>query len=300
MKKMYTDSYSEPDMQQQGIMNKAPIKKQVNIGSIGQMEVYRGERPTPLLQPVNPPHSLVGRDKILEDLTYSFLTDDASAFWTLWGQAGIGKTALAAVFANEQQILDAFADGILWVELGEAFDPAELLHHWMGELGIYDMITTPEDQMDLIQGVIGHRRMLIVLDDVRHLEDALWFKIGGPRCMYLLTTRDEDIAREFAGQKNSIVIQALREEESLELLKQFAQFVVERYQPEMHALIQAAEGVPLDLILIGKYLQKEAASQQSRRILQALEDLKELAQQKKLAAHFETETSLHSTNRQHP
>jgi hypothetical protein len=41
----------------------------------------------------------------------------------------------------------------------------------------------------VIHAAIGLRRMLLVIDDAWQLDEALAFKVGGPNCVHLLTTR---------------------------------------------------------------------------------------------------------------
>src|SRR5215472_3769377 len=77
---------------------------------------------------------------------------------------------------------------------------------------------------------IGMRRMLLVVDDAWHLEEALAFKIGGPHCAYLVTTRLPKVAQGFAGD-GSVVIQELSEDHGLLLLKKLAPIAVEA-EPE--------------------------------------------------------------------
>ena len=221
----------------------------------------------------------MGRDKILAQLQQSILTEKTSSFYALTGVPGIGKTASATVLTHTKEILEYFTGGILWATLGAKANVNELLKDWASELGLYDSDDSLDKHCDQIQGTIGNRRMLIVIDDVRDVENALWFKFGNPHCIHLLTTRDERVAREFAESKNCLMLPELDSSQGEQLVSQFAGWVVEKFSNDVRDIIQAIGGLPLALLLIGKYLQKEGKSQQSCFIVQALERLKVLAQQ---------------------
>ncbi len=60
-----------------------------------------------------------------------------------------------------------------------------------------------EDWSRMLHSIIGQRRLLLVIDDAWRIEAALAFKIGGPHCAYLVTTRFPNIALHFtSGEGN--------------------------------------------------------------------------------------------------
>jgi len=219
---------------------------------------------------------LVGRDELLEQLK-QYLCDgkrlNASA---LNGLPGVGKTALARELVYDNDILQHFCDGVLWVSLGQRPNLSGLLGRWGSLLGI------PASEMALLNGedereraihyLIGTRRMLLVIDDAWKIDEALTFKVGGPNCAYLLTTRIPSVALHFANG-GTIHVQELNEEDSLKLLAQFVPDIVTNEPDAARALVQFAGALPLALTLMGKYLQSEAYSGQPRRLHAALERL---------------------------
>src|SRR5205807_1849802 len=76
----------------------------------------------------DPPADFVARPKEFEALRQSILygkRDRPTAITTaLRGAGGYGKTTLAQALCQDEQIKNAFADGILWVTLGESQSPA--------------------------------------------------------------------------------------------------------------------------------------------------------------------------------
>ena len=227
----------------------------------------------PFLAPPKPTYRLIGRDNLFTYLKEQLFTKKCLA---LNGLPGIGKTALAVELANDSEILEQFPDGILWAGLGRQPDLLAHLGTWAAKLGISQVeiakLRNIEAWAKAIHTAIGMRRMLLIVDDAWQAEASLAFKLGGPNCAHLLTSRIPGIAMEFAGE-DVTTVKELNEGESLMLLTQLAPKVVEAEPDEAKSLVQAVDGLPLALIIMGKYLQRESYSGQPRRLHRALERL---------------------------
>lgn len=145
----------------------------------------------------------------ITSLKQSLCCDAPPVVSALYGLPGVGKTTLAIELVNDREIRDHFQDGILWVEPGPRPDIATLLHKWGMLLGsaapeIMER-TSARHWASILHTVIGTRRMLLVIDDAWRCEDALAFKVGGPNCGYLLTTRIPSVALDFAREKAMLV-----------------------------------------------------------------------------------------------
>lgn len=244
------------------------------------------QQTVPFLAPAKFPYSLVGRDSFLFNLKQRLLAEDHPEFLALYGPLGIGKTTLSLELAYDKNLLEHFPDGVLWANLGENADLFQILGDWLLALDVHEKIIeeliTLRDRLNRLQAMIGKQRMLLFIDDVHKAPDMLYFRVGGPNCAHLLTTKERGIALEFAGENNSMLVKRLETEESLKLLKQFARFVIEQHSEEIRELIHIVDNLPRDIILLGKYLRKESLDQNPNRILQALETLKTAAQQETL------------------
>jgi tetratricopeptide (TPR) repeat protein/DNA-binding XRE family transcriptional regulator len=222
--------------------------------------------------PSLPAVPLVGRDGQLTSLKQSLCAGKTVSLTALHGLPGVGKTTLAIALAHDAAIRQYFCDGILWAGLGPNPNIPGLLSHWGALLGISQTESTLEAWAQAIHTAIGVRRMLVIIDDVWQLEDALVFKVGGPQCAHLITTRFPTIAA-YTDPAGPIVLQELDAGESVTLLRWLAPDVVEQEMHKVQELVQAVGGLPLALTLMGNYLRKQAYSGQARRMVAALQRL---------------------------
>ena len=239
------------------------------------------EQAVPFLAPALPTHcpSLVGRQGLLEALKQK-LRCGTSAL-ALNGLPGIGKTALALSLAHDEQVLARFPDGVLWASLGREADLFALLGKWATALGFtageIAQRRTVAQRRALLKAAIGRRKMLLIIDDAWHPQAALTLKLGGINCAHLVTTRQPMIALEFAGEEVTKVAE-LSPHDALRLLNVFAPMVMAADAKGAQEVVNAVGGLPLAIMLMGRYLQKEAYQGhplQVRRALRGLRDAEE-------------------------
>jgi tetratricopeptide (TPR) repeat protein len=243
--------------------------------------VRRGESPAehhvPFLAPPRPPYDLVGRDTLLHDLKRRLFSHDSLAHSALTGLPGVGKTALAVELAHDPDVLAHFYDGVLWASLGRQPDVLATLGMWGMALGVHASEMSRheriEDRAWVVHAAIGMRWMLLVIDDAWQAEEALAFRLGGPHCAHLLTTRISNIALEFAGE-GMIKVNELSLNDGLVLLARLAPETVRARPRQAQALVQAVGGLPLALNLMGRYLREETHTGCSRRLHEAIDLLR--------------------------
>lgn len=217
---------------------------------------------------------LTGRAHELSQLEQSLCTSKSCV--ALSGLPGVGKTALAAELAQSSVLQQHFSDGILWVSLGPAANVPGELRRWGALLDLAEdgpaHLESIEEWMRALHARIGVRKMLLIIDDAWSCQEALAFKIGGPNCAYLLTTRFPTLALSFANTGARVVAE-LSESESLQLLARFVPEIIAREPAEMRELVRLSGGLPLVLQIMGKYLQTQVYCGQPRRWRAALEYL---------------------------
>ncbi|QBD80036.1 helix-turn-helix domain-containing protein [Ktedonosporobacter rubrisoli] len=219
---------------------------------------------------------LVGRDHLLEQLRERLCGGGSITLTALNGLPGVGKTALAVQLAHDPSVRTHFCDGLLWAALGPRPNVLGQLSRWGALLGIAtsEMVnkSCAHDLAEAIRAAIGMRRMLLVIDDAWDLEDALAFKVGGPHCAFILTTRFPTLALGFTSD-GATLVEELDEDDGIELLKKLAPGIDILETEVMRDLIHSVGGLPLALTLMGKYLRAQAYSQQPRRIRGAVQRL---------------------------
>lgn len=143
-----------------------------------------------------PPADFVPRPTEFEALKTQLLDpntrDSVAITAALPGAGGYGKTTLARALAHDEDIQDAYFDGILWAELGEQ-GSARVLPL------ISDLITliegqsraigTKEGARTALAEALGDRRILLVVDDVWRRTDLEAFLHGGRHTTRPITTR---------------------------------------------------------------------------------------------------------------
>lgn len=222
-------------------------------------------------------YRLIGRNDILHQLKQRLFGSKNVVLTALNGIPGVGKTSLALALTQDDEVREYFRDGMLWAGLGPQPNVLSLLSRWGMLLGIASAeiakLSSAEAWITAIHAAIGERKLLLVIDDVWKLEDGLVFKVGGPRCAYVVTTRFPQLAIQFAAE-GATLVEELNEDDSMALLAQLAPAFVAGEPDEALALVRAVGGLPLALTLIGKYLRTQAYSGQLRRLHAALEKLR--------------------------
>jgi molecular chaperone DnaK len=259
---------------------------QVNYNTVTLMFQDKTERTIPFLAPPQSSRELVGRAVLLQGLKQQLFAGGSLALSALHGLPGVGKTALALALAHEREVLGHFCDGVLWAGLGRESNVLAYLSTWGIALGIpQSEIEKQTNLSTLTQAVhkaIGSRRMLLVIDDAWSVEAALAFKLGGPHCAHVVTTRLPQVAEAFAGG-GTVVVQELSEDDGLKLLEQLAPGVTEMAPGEARELVRVVGGLPLQLTLMGKYLRVHMQTGQPRRLRAALDRLKQVHERLQLS-----------------
>lgn len=233
----------------------------------------------PALPPA-PVEELVGREQLQTQLKLRLRRKSYQAVAALSGWPGVGKTALAISLAHDSELRQHFRAGVLWANLGPDADLLDELRRWGQVLEIDEsQLTHPENIEDwgrAIHARIGERELLLIIDDAWTCQDALAFKIGGPNCAYLLTTRIPAVALYFA-DTGALLVDELDTPESLQLLARFVPTLVTQEAAALREMVRLVGGLPLALHLLGTHLRAHLHSGQPRRWRAALERLKQPA-----------------------
>ena len=151
-------------------------------------------------------------------------TERAVVITVITGTAGVGKSALAVHWAH--QVRDLFPDGQLYVNLrgfgpaGSAMEPAEAIH------GFLDAFAVPSDRIPLdlderaalYRSILADLRVLVVLDNARDVEQVRPLLPGSPRCLVVVTSRNQLMSLVAADGAQPVALDLLQAAEARHLL----------------------------------------------------------------------------------
>ena len=218
---------------------------------------------TPGSAPPLPATKIIGREDALADLKARLSKQSAGAAQVLTairGWPGIGKTTMAQLLAHDQEIAQAFPDGVLWVSLGQKPDVIQEMAAWGRALGTDEILKAKSvaEARAQLTALLRKKRMLLIVDDAWETAHAEAFRVGGRECAMLVTTRRNDVAHEIAPTPDDIYpLPILTEAQSMELLGTIAKKVVAHYPEPCRELARELEGLPLALHVAGHLLNVE-------------------------------------------
>lgn len=222
------------------------------------------------------PTLIVGREDDFDELRRRFgiTGESAHPYTVVRGLPGVGKTTFAFALAHDEQVKAAFPDGVLWTYLDivnrkkrdrekERTELINKLSDWGRVLGSNDvqLSRAPEDAAGKLRPLLNNKRMLLIVDDIWDSAHGEVFKVGGPGCVTLFTTRETKIAYELVDSSDNEIylLGKLTDEKAHDLLQQLAPSVVKTYPQQCLELIHELEGLPLSIQVAGRMLNREAA-----------------------------------------
>ena len=146
------------------------------------------------------PQSFTGRTAELAQLDRLLRDRHTSApvvISAVSGMGGIGKTALAVHWAHQAR--DNFPDGELYLDLqgyhpsGRPVPPEIAISQFLVALGLGadHLPVTLSEQSALFRTLMADRQMLVLLDNVRDVEQVRPLLPGSPSCRVLITSRSK-------------------------------------------------------------------------------------------------------------
>ena len=194
------------------------------------------------------------RESVMADLFQPTVITAAKQATALHGMGGIGKSVLAAAFAQNCATRFAFPNGVIWATVGQKPDLLGTLRSVGKALGDTD----PQHYLDLQTGgeclnkALPDKVCLLILDDIwnpAHAEVFLNALNPENRSRILITTRDRQLVNALGAREHRVDV--LSDEQSLRLLAEWADQAVEKLPPEAREIIQECGNLPLALAMIG-------------------------------------------------
>ena len=172
------------------------------------------------------PPNYVHRQHLLEEVVSKLCqsTIDRNSYGTsltVTGVGGYGKTSLVTALCHHPVIKEQFKDGVVFIELGpQATDPSmklsQLYHLLTGQYLKQGDINHAEQEINQLTSVYCHN-ILVIIDDVWHVEDAEPIVKAFSNCKIVLTTRMNDI-EQYIPTKQVVSVGPMEQSEAISLL----------------------------------------------------------------------------------
>ena len=176
------------------------------------------------------------------------------------GPGGFGKTTLAKMLCYHNLVQETFTDGFIFVELGpQATDPSMILcqmyHLLTGQNLRQGSISLVIQEVNQITSAFFHN-VLVIIDDVWHVEDAKPIVKAFSNCKIVLTTRINEV-EQCIPTKETVVVGPMEQSEAISLLTCGVIDISQLSQEDANLLDELAQDVhlwPLLLSLVRGHL----------------------------------------------
>jgi WD40 repeat protein len=157
------------------------------------------DTPRVLFMPPDLPENFIQRPDEFGRLKNLLLSSDrkepVAITTALSGAGGFGKTTLATALCHDEDIIQNFDDGILWVTLGQNPNVMSgLITAYAALTGERPGFASEEDAAFQLGQRLEDRTCLLVIDDIWDESHLRPFLRGGKGCARLFTTRNAEIA----------------------------------------------------------------------------------------------------------
>ncbi len=194
----------------------------------------------------------VGRDTELAELDGLLSAGTPAAIAVVAGTPGVGKTALAVRWAH--RVRDRFPDGRLYVDLrgygpDDPISAADALAGFLRALGL-DGAAIPEDLEERaarFRTMVDRRRMLVLLDNARTVEQIRPLLPASPTCFTLVTSRDALAGLVARHGAHRLGLERLPPADAVVLLRELLGTRAEVEPAAVEALVERCARLPLAL-----------------------------------------------------
>ncbi|KAG8380069.1 hypothetical protein BUALT_Bualt07G0155100 [Buddleja alternifolia] len=174
------------------------------------------------------------------------------------GTGGIGKTTLAQLVYNDDQVINYFKKRI-WICVSDVSDEVKIAKGIVEQVnGSAPNLNELESLLKCLADSISGKKFLLVLDDWESLKTSL--KCGGSRSKLLMTTRSEMVAKKMGSAENEIHrMKQLSDDNCWLLMRQIAFFErreeeAEKFQDIGKNIAKKCKGLPLAAKVLGSHL----------------------------------------------
>ena len=169
---------------------------------------------------------------------------------TVTGAGGFGKTTIITSLCHHPSITKQFSDGFVFITLGpQCSDPSIKLR------AIYNLLANEKCDINVVEQKVNqltseyYQNLLVIIDDVWHVEDAEPFVRAFSNCKTIITTRMNDIER-YMPSKQQVMVGSMTQHEAITLLLDGVVDSRQLSQSDVNLLHELSEDVHLWPLLL--------------------------------------------------
>ncbi|KAF3953234.1 hypothetical protein CMV_021306 [Castanea mollissima] len=226
---------------------------------------------------------ILGRDKVKNDLVKALLgkgteKDKHPHVISLVGMGGIGKTTLAQLAYNDQEVQAHFEIKV-WVCVSDPFDQCKVAKEILESIEHRSSnLTALQSLLDRICDKIRGKKFFLVFDDVWTEDFAMWKPFrdalkncGSQSSRILVTTRKDQVAKMMESA-NTIKLEDLSEEDCWLVFSKIAFFDKDCQQCEQledfgKQISKKCKGLPLAAKTLGSLMRFKKSKEEWRNVL---------------------------------
>jgi NB-ARC domain/Trypsin-like peptidase domain len=211
----------------------------------------RRRRPPDITRPL--PENFEPRDDLIalaKDALRAASPSGGAHVVGLVGMGGTGKSVLACALARDDEVKQAFGDGIVWLEFGQRADPIARQKELAAAFGDERQAADPVHRLHNLEELLDGARCLVILDDVVQHQQLRHFELSVPESALLVTARDSTVLGQ-SGAVRSVPVYVLPPGPAWRLLTNWAAQGDTGLPPEATEVADQCEGLPLALAIAG-------------------------------------------------
>lgn len=185
----------------------------------------------------------------------------------IYGQPGIGKSALASVFAR--RIARYYPDGVLAANLGEVGvprDSGEVLGSFLDELQSPASSLDTQRRADLFQDICARGKFLVILEAAQDASQIATLLPRNPGCAAIITSRRR------IGGASSHLVQAPNTGEAVEMLYSYSGMPPNSCAESVAEIVEMCGRLPLALLSAGEQVANSRTFEDMARMLRPREE----------------------------
>ena len=211
----------------------------------------RRRRPPDITRPL--PEHFEPRDDLLgqaKDKLRAASSSGGARVVGLTGMSGAGKSVLACALAHDDEVKQAFEDGIIWLEFGQQADPVARQIELADAFGEDRRAADSQHRLHNLDELLNGARCLVILDDVVQHRDLRHFELSVPESALLVTARDSTVLGQ-SGTVRPVPVDILPPGPAWRLLAAWAARRPADLPREANEVADQCEGLPLALAIAG-------------------------------------------------